>query len=301
MTLTPLKPREALASLLVVCLLATLGYSLFVFQSLSRECPPSPPAAAPGADTPAAVAQVRLVKTEPAGPCPALFETPFGPFWARERDTRALDFVVGEQQRQIYERPPVVLAAGDVVLDVGAHLGVFTRVALQRGAQKVVAFEPDPVNAACIRKTFQEEIASGRVALLERAAWDRETTLEFEVDENWGEYPSLLPHASSILRAGATSIAVQATTLDDALAQLKLPRADFVKMDIEGAEHAALSGARKLLSEAGPKLAIAVYHNTPHERLPQWVTVPQLVLSLRPSYRVATKASREEAFFWDAP
>ena len=60
---------------------------------------------------------------------------------------------------------------GDVVIDVGADLGTFTRIALQRGARLVIAVEPDPVNAACFLRAFAKEIADGRVRLVEAAAW----------------------------------------------------------------------------------------------------------------------------------
>jgi FkbM family methyltransferase len=60
---------------------------------------------------------------------------------------------------------------GDVVLDIGAHVGVFTAQALELGAAKVVAVEPDPGNVECLRRNFSEDIAAGRVVLVEEAAW----------------------------------------------------------------------------------------------------------------------------------
>ena len=39
---------------------------------------------------------------------------------------------------------------GHVVLDVGAHIGAFTRYALEAGASRVLAFEPEPENAALL-------------------------------------------------------------------------------------------------------------------------------------------------------
>ena len=65
----------------------------------------------------------------------------------------------------IYEQRTVSVRDSDVVIDVGAHLGTFTRIALRHGARLVVAVEPDPVNAACFERTFAPEIAGGRVRL----------------------------------------------------------------------------------------------------------------------------------------
>ena len=104
-----------------------------------------------------------------AAPCPVLWETPLGQFWGTERDGRELDLLTLEQAvGDIYEQGPVSVHDSDVVIDVGAHLGTFTRIALQHGARLVVAVEPDPVNAACFVRTFASEIADGRVRLVRR-------------------------------------------------------------------------------------------------------------------------------------
>jgi FkbM family methyltransferase len=50
------------------------------------------------------------------------------------------------------------------------------------------------------------------------------------------------------------------TTIDHFVESSKLPRLDFIKMDIEGAEREALKGAINTLKNMRPKLAISVYH-----------------------------------------
>jgi FkbM family methyltransferase len=189
-----------------------------------------------------------------AAPCPVLWKTPLGRFWGNERDGRELDLLTLEQAvGDIYEQRPVSVHDSDVVIDVGAHLGTFTRIALQHGARLVVAVEPDPVNAACFARTFASEIADGRVRLVEAAAWHSPGSLNFE-----------LGGASQTGRvAGSGSgrtVVVRALRLDDMAEELKLGRVDFIKMDIEGAERHALAGARRLLAVHKPRLAICIYH-----------------------------------------
>jgi FkbM family methyltransferase len=189
-----------------------------------------------------------------SAPCPVLWKTPLGRFWGTERDGRELDLLTLEQAvGDIYEQRAVSVHDSDVVIDVGAHLGTFTRIALHRGARVVVAVEPDPVNAVCFSRTFASEIADGRVRLVEAAAWHSPGSLNFEIG-----------NASQTGRVagagGGRAVVVRAVRLDDVADELKLGRVDFIKMDIEGAERHALAGARRLLAAHKPRLAICIYH-----------------------------------------
>jgi len=47
---------------------------------------------------------------------------------------------------------------GHVVLDIGAHIGVFTRYALSKRARHVTAYEPEPSNAAILRRNATPRI-----------------------------------------------------------------------------------------------------------------------------------------------
>ena len=61
-----------------------------------------------------------------------------------------------QQQQQLTDFSP----AGHVVLDVGAHIGVFSRYALAGGARRVFAFEPEPGNLALLRENLQPWLAA---------------------------------------------------------------------------------------------------------------------------------------------
>ena len=219
-------------------------------------------------------------------PCPVLWKTPLGRFWGTERDGRELDLLMLEQAGgDIYEQGRVSVHDSDVVIDVGAHLGTFTRIALQHGARLVVAIEPDPVNAACFNRTFADEIAEQRVRLVEAAAWHSPGSLQFEVGG-----ASQTGHVAS--SHAAKSVAVRAVTLDGLVAELALGRVDFIKMDIEGAERHALGGARKLLSTHQPRLAICIYH-TPDD--PD--VVPRVIREANASYQSFTRRGFQAYFY----
>ena len=72
---------------------------------------------------------------------------------------------------------------------------------------------------------------------------------------------------------------IETVALDDVLEGKKIT---FIKMDIEGAEYEALQGARKLIEENRPRMAISVYH-----KFEDFVTLAALVLEMHPDYRIA--------------
>jgi FkbM family methyltransferase len=218
-------------------------------------------------------------------PCRVIWATPLGQFWGTERDGRELDLLTLEQAvGDIYEQQAVSVHAGDIVIDVGAHLGTFTRLALQQGARQVIAVEPDPVNAACLGRTFASEIEEGRVRLVEAAAWHSPGSLQFEVGDS-----TQTGHVAGVKSTG--TVTVRALTLDAIADELKLARVDFIKMDIEGAERHALAGARRLLAAHRPKLAICIYHAADDPEV-----VPRVVLDANSTYETFTRQGFQAYF-----
>jgi methyltransferase FkbM-like protein len=71
------------------------------------------------------------------------------------------------------------------------------------------------------------------------------------------------------------------TTVDKLVAELKLERVDYIKMDIEGAEQRALQGARQTLAKYHPRMALAAYHvPSDPERM------PAIIREAWPQYRM---------------
>ena len=67
--------------------------------------------------------------------------------------------------------------------------------------------------------------------------------------------------------------------LDTYVAKKNLPRVDYIKLDIEGAELDMLHGAAKTITRCKPKMAVSAYHKP--EDL--W-TLAAYIKSLRPDY-----------------
>ena len=203
-----------------------------------------------------------------------LFETPDGSWWAPSTNASGLQFGLAEHRREPYGLP----RDGDVVLDVGANVGLFTRAALDAGAALVVAIEPVPANVESLRRNFAREISEGRVVVQPEGAWDRADTLEMYVyDES--QLDSFAMGSRPEAARPPERLSLPVATIDSMVERLGLDRVDFVKMDIEGAEARALTGASSTLRNFEPRLAIAT-ENLPGDP----VAIPLLVARLAPFY-----------------
>jgi FkbM family methyltransferase len=206
-----------------------------------------------------------------------LWDTPKGQYWIPKGNRYVLPFNLAEMEQHIYGSGEHFIHTGDIVLDCGASDGDFTRQALQSGAQTVVAIEISPSSAECIRRNTASEMAAGRVIVYPKGVWDKDDTMTLNVDDTNFAANSVVMHSES----SHPSVQVQLTTIDELVAELKLPRVDFIKMDIEGAEVPALAGARETIARFKPRLAIATEHKPDDE-----YTIPAAVRKIRADYRM---------------
>ena len=206
-----------------------------------------------------------------------LWNTPDGPWWAPSASGGAVLYDLAEQDRDIY-RSASGVQSGDIVLDCGANVGVFVKKALSRGAARVIAIEPAPENIAVLRKNFAAEIASGKVTIYEKGVWDKDDVLGMHIDPADSARDSFVRQSE-----GAKELRIPVTTIDHLVAELGLPRVDFIKMDIEGAERHAVAGARQTIQRFRPRMAICVYHLSDD---PQVIRAG--VASIEQRYRIGT-------------
>jgi FkbM family methyltransferase len=217
----------------------------------------------------------KLLEKDPAGY--HLWDTPRGKWWIPEGDDWVLPFNLAEQERKIYGTGEQAVKSGDIVLDCGANVGVYTRVALDAGAKIVVAIEPAPENLESLRRNFKDEIAAGRVILVAKGVWDKDDVLTLRRDPTNTAADSFV----MLKEKQAGGVQVPLTTIDKLVKELKLERVDYIKMDIEGAETNALTGAQETLAKDHPRLSLSSYH-VPTDP----VRIPELVKKAWPGYKM---------------
>jgi FkbM family methyltransferase len=153
------------------------------------------------------------------------------------------------------------IPSGGVVWDIGANIGFYTLIASRHvGRGHVVAFEPLPENQRSIRRNLALNAVTN-VEVVGVALGDHEGTASLALHESptWAKLDTSADTAFKRDAAATSHIEVPLSTIDAQLERFTPP--DLVKMDIEGAEVAALRGASRLLTEVRPTL-ICEFHGT---------------------------------------
>jgi FkbM family methyltransferase len=134
------------------------------------------------------------------------------------------------------------LSVGDIVLDIGAHIGYYSLIFGELVGQtgKVYAFEPDPENYDLLSKNVKINRLMN-IKVINKAVADRTGTLNlYESDTNSGDH--------RIYDSGERrkSIPIEAVKIDDLANDFTAP-VKLIKMDIQGAEYFALKGMLSII------------------------------------------------------
>lgn len=145
------------------------------------------------------------------------------------------------------------------------------------------AFEPSEYTISrYLSKTAQ---ANSNIQIIPLALSDRSGIVHF-----MPEHDGMGIGYSRIVDANAdtaASVETMATSLDQWTHDSNIAHIDFIKADIEGAERYMLIGAKHVLREFAPKLAICKYH-LPDD--PQ--VLRQLILDANPNYVINERWSK---------
>lgn len=178
-----------------------------------------------------------------------------------------------------YEWGEVTVEKDDIVLDLGANIGMFSCVAAAKG-KTVYAFEPTPDT----RKLLEMQTRLNDNLICEEFAISNQVgTCLFAInsmttdDVNTGGNTMMSERIS--YKEGISQIEVKTITIDEFVKVNKLDSVDFIKADIEGAERYMLEGAQKTLAEFAPKLSLCTYHLPDDPKV-----LEELILKYNPNY-----------------
>jgi FkbM family methyltransferase len=184
--------------------------------------------------------------------------------------------------KDIYFPDFIVHRDDEHFVDCGAADGDTVKAFVERweAFRYITAFEPDEYNFKKLCETISLR-ARLNFQPIESAVCDRSGKASFVAN---GDYSS---HLGGIAKS-ATFTTVEQIALD--WAPFHCPPT-YIKMDIEGSELEALWGARKILKEHSPVLAICAYHTSDH----LW-QIPLLIHAIQPAYKLFLRRYAEGAF-----
>lgn len=151
-----------------------------------------------------------------------------------------------------------VIEEGMTVIDIGAHIGLFTLAAAKRvgTSGKVYAFEPAPKSAQILRRHIFLNGCQDRVEVIPAVVSDTDGSRSFYTHGS-ALAASLSRENLEILSherlENATKIEATSMTIDQ-FCERQHVSPQVVKIDVEGAELLVLQGARRVL--AGKHIAV---------------------------------------------
>ncbi|MCK7580320.1 MAG: FkbM family methyltransferase [Chromatiales bacterium] len=154
------------------------------------------------------------------------------------------------------------LSEGDVVYDIGAHIGYYTLAAARHvGASGMVyAFEPLALNQRFLAGHIQANALSN-VRLIDACVGAVPGTARFHQGQGSGR--------GRLSERGALEVRV--VTLDDLLQSGDIRPPTLLKIDVEGAEYDVLQGAADLLQQHRPSILLSVHSEHLRQQCHAWL------------------------------
>lgn len=157
----------------------------------------------------------------------------------------------------VYEFLRSSVKPGSVCFDVGAHVGIYA-LSLARWTGptgQVFAFEPNPETRKVLAGNIRRNQLHDRITVVPQGVSDRSTQAQFFAADLAGF--SRLGEPNPERPEQHTELTVSLTTIDEFCAANKV-QPDWILLDIEGYEVAALNGARQTIESGRGRLGIVV-------------------------------------------
>jgi hypothetical protein len=115
------------------------------------------------------------------------------------------------------------------------------------------------------------------VIVYPKGVWDKDDFLELHVDPHNSAADSFVINKPSWGKVEKVPL----TTIDKMMVELNLPKIDYIKMDIEGAETKALRGGKSTIARDKPRMAISAYHQPDHPK-----EIPRVIRDAYSAYQM---------------
>ncbi|MEM7332224.1 MAG: FkbM family methyltransferase [Chloroflexota bacterium] len=195
---------------------------------------------------------------------------PDDPFWFRLELLRDKH---EPETTQLFER---IVQPGMTVLDIGAHVGYYSRKFAQKVGEngRIISFEPHPKTYQTLQQnisrfsnitTYQVALAemNGQAELHDYLVMSASGSLNYDpsiedLQKSIQSKQDVAPRLSDDFQP--KTYIVQTRPVDDCLKELNINAIDLIKMDIEGAELGALRGMRQTIQNSANLMLVMEYN-----------------------------------------
>lgn len=148
---------------------------------------------------------------------------------------------------------------GAVIIDIGAHIGLFSVIASQvAGDQgKIYAFEPAPSTFELLQKTVSINNKEKVIETVQKAVGKETGKITFFISDDKADNSNSLVQYKEDRSLHGIDVAV--TSVDNFVQEKNISKLDFIKIDVEGAEYDTLQGAVHTLKNLRPVCIVAIH------------------------------------------
>jgi FkbM family methyltransferase len=187
-----------------------------------------------------------------------------------------------EPPQEAYFPDAFRLGDDEVFIDGGLYTGDTAEAFIKRVGgryRRVIGFDIDEGNLSAARRNLRQY---RDVEIVSEGLWSRSARLRAELG---------IAAGSNVNEAASEPVGL--TSLDEFFSDRPAREyPSFIKLDVEGSEKEALAGARGIIREARPKLAVCAYHK------PEDVfALTKLIYELNPAYRFFLR--HYSPYVWD--
>jgi FkbM family methyltransferase len=181
----------------------------------------------------------------------------------------------GKHEPEVQDAILAVVRPGEVVYDIGAHVGTMAlgaaRLVGDRGL--VVAFDGDPENIARLREHAARNGFENRLRVVHAAVWSRTAVdgIGFRRGTTARSQGGVEADGKRPVLASGEVVNVAAIRLDDFVAAGE-PPPQLVKIDVEGGEYEVLRGGEMLFANQRPLVIVEVHHQEAADQITRWLS-----------------------------
>lgn len=147
----------------------------------------------------------------------------------------------------------IKIKKGDIVVDIGAHVGDFSIYASIQNAKKIIAYEPDPISYNDLLSNIKNNSIKN-IKPVNLAITNKKNSINF--------YTNKINGGNSIYKTKLLNkiIRIKSIKLEDIFTQNKIDKIDFLKIDCEGSEGLIFKSTKSIIWNKINKISLE-YHN----------------------------------------